>query len=93
MPAKSVFPAIPLPRAWPSHVRSAILHAIATAQFALVHARSWAAESLNPRLRQAVKLDQAKQEIALLKEQMRILNARMESIPPQRRPYYPPTER
>jgi hypothetical protein len=29
MPAKSVFPVIPLPRTWPSHFRSAILHAIA----------------------------------------------------------------
>jgi hypothetical protein len=93
MPAKSTFLAIPLPRAWLSRIRSAILHAIALAQFALVRARSWASESLNPRFRQLAELDQAKQEIALLNEHIRMLNARMESILPQRWPYYPPAER
>ena len=93
MPVQPSRPAIPLPRAWPSCVQSAILHTIALAQYALVYARSWAADSINPRLRQMAELDQAHQEIALLSEQIRILNARMESIPPQRRPHYPPTER
>ena len=34
----------PLPRNWPRSVRSAVLHAIALAQFAIVYTRSWAAE-------------------------------------------------
>jgi transposase InsO family protein len=93
MPAKSIFPAIPLPRAWPSQIRSAILHAIALAQFALVRTRSWTANNTDPQLRHLADADQARQEIALLNEQIRILKAHMESIPVQRRPHYPPVER
>jgi hypothetical protein len=33
MPGKSAYPAIPLPRSWPSRVKSAILHVISLAQF------------------------------------------------------------
>lgn len=83
----------PLPKNWPRWVKSAILHAIALAQFALVYAHSWAADSINPRLRRKANADQADQEITLLCEQLRIVNARMASIPPHRRPQYPPTER
>ena len=44
-------PRIPLPRGWTSHVRSAVLHVIALAQYATVYTRSWAANSLNMRVR------------------------------------------
>jgi hypothetical protein len=62
-------------------------------QYALAHARSWTANSTNPRLRHLADADQARQEITLLNEQIRILNARMESIPAQHRPHYPSVER
>ena len=55
MPAKPSFPAILLPRAWPSRVKSAILHAISLAQYVIVYTRSWAVDSTNPRLRMARK--------------------------------------
>ena len=93
MPAKSSSPTIPLPRSWTSRVKSAILHAISLAQFTMAHTRGWAANSPNSRIRLKADLDRAHQEIALLREELRILNARMAQLPPHRRPYYPPTAR
>jgi putative transposase len=63
------------------------------AQQTLAHARGWGANCTNPRVRINTELDQAKQEIALLQEQLRINQTRMESIPPNRRPNYRPHER
>ena len=80
-------------RAHPSCVKSAVLHVISLAQFALAHTRGWAANCPNARIRLKAELDRAKQEIALLREQIRIKDARMASISPQCRPHYPPTER
>ena len=36
---------IPLPRGWPQCVKSAMLHVISLAQFALAHTRGWAVNS------------------------------------------------
>jgi predicted RNA polymerase sigma factor len=66
---------------------------ISLAQYTVAYTRGWAVDSTNPRLRVRGELDQADQEIALLWEQMRIQNVRVELIPPHRRPFYPPTER
>ena len=93
MPAKSASPVIPLPRAWPSHVKSAILHVISLAQFTITYTRGWAADSVNTRVRFKAERDRALQDNALLREEMRIKDARMARIPPHRRPLYPPTER
>ena len=93
MPAKSSPLIIPLPKNWPSRVKSAMLHAISLGQFALAYSRAWAANSPNARVRLKAELDRAKQEIALLREEMRIKDARMATIPPHRRPHYPPTQR
>jgi len=86
---------IPLPALenWPRRVKSALLHVITLAQHALVYTRSWAANSCNQRVRQAAKLDQLEQEIALLREESRIKDARMARILPGERPHYQPTER
>ena len=40
-----------LPTSWPRSVRSALVHAVALAQYAVVYTRSWAAESRNTRVR------------------------------------------
>ena len=45
MPAKSASAEIPLPRGWPSRVKSAILHVISLAQFTAAYTRGWAANS------------------------------------------------
>jgi hypothetical protein len=59
----------------------------------MIYTRDWAVHCKNPHVRLKAELDQAHQEIALLREQIRILKARMEAIPPSSRPNYPPTER
>ena len=91
MPAKPSSPEIPLPRGWPSRVRSAILHVISLAQFTLAYTRGWAANSPNSRIRLKAELDRALQEITLLREEVRIKDLRMAQILPHRRPYCPPS--
>ena len=93
MPAKPSSPEIPLPRGWPSCVKTAILHVISLAQFTLAYTRGWAANSPNSRIRLKAELDRALQQIALLREQLGIHKLRMAQLPPHRRPYYRPTER
>ena len=86
-------PRIPLPKQWPSRVRSGVLHAISLAHFSLTYTRSWAANTWNARIRLKQENDRLRQELALLHEEMRIKDARMLRIPAQRRPHYPPIER
>ena len=90
---KAEDPRIPLPKSWSTHVRGAILHVISLAQFATAHTRSWAANSVNTRIRLQAERDHAVQEFALHREETRIKDARMASINPHRRPHYPPAER
>jgi predicted RNA polymerase sigma factor len=54
---------------------------------------SFQANRINERVRLKAELDRARQELALLKEEVRIKDARMARIPPPRRPHYPPSER
>ena len=61
--------------------------------FATAYTRGWAADSINTRIRLKAELDRAEQELALLREEMRIKDARMARLNPFRRPHYPPTER
>ena len=84
---------VPLPTGWPRRVRSAVIHAIALAQASLAHARSVAANSINARIRLKAEITQLRQEILLLREELRIKDSRMEQIPAQRRPHYAPVER
>ena len=93
MPAKPSSLEIPLPRGWPSRVKSAILHVISLAQFTLAYTRGWAVNSPISRIRLKAELDRAHQENAQLHEQLRIHKLRMSRLPPHRRPYYGPTER
>jgi hypothetical protein len=63
------------------------------AQYAAVYTRVWAANSVNTRVRLKAENDQLTQEVALLREEIRIKDARMARIDPHRRPHYPPTQR
>ena len=92
MPSEKT-PKIPLPKSWTGHVRFAVLHVISLAQYATVYTRSWAANSLNARVRLKAENDRLHQEVALLEEEIRIKDARTLQVSPQRRPHYPPTER
>ena len=84
---------IPLPKGWKKQVRSAVLHVLSLAQYAAAYTRGWAADSVNTRVRLKAELDRANQELLLLREEIRIKDARLARIDPHRRPHYPPTER
>ena len=86
-------PRIPLPKSWNKHVRSSLLHVISLAQFAVAYTRGWAANSINPRLRQKSQLQRLTAIVALLREEIRVKDARMARISPHRRPQYQPVER
>jgi putative transposase len=84
---------LPLPKAWSSRVRSAMLQVICLAQYATIYTRSWAANSCNARVRLQVQNDQLQQEVALVRAEIRLKDARMTCLAPARRPHYPPAER
>src|SRR5262245_59214907 len=84
MPKRAV--AIPLPKSWPAKVCAAMLHVVSLAKYAAVYTRSWAADSRNARVRLRADKDRLLHEVALLREEIRIKDARMVSLPPHRRP-------
>ena len=86
-------PRIPLPKGWQGCVKTAVLHAIALAHYAIVYARAWAADSINARVRLSAENDRLREERALLREELRIKDTRIAQIAPQRRPHYGPYER
>lgn len=84
---------IQIPKDWNKHVKSAVLHVISLAQYATAYTRSWAADSSNARMRLTAENERLDQEIALLREEIRIKDARLARVPAHRRPHYPATER
>ena len=83
----------PLLDGWCDHVRSAMLGVISLAQYAMAATRGWAVNSPIARLRLKAENDQLRQHVAFLTEELRIKDARMGRIAPQKRPQYAPTER
>ena len=88
---------VPLPRDWPARVKSAILQVISLANLAIFYSRSWAANSVNARVRLQAKLEQSRNDVSLLQEEIRIKDARMAHLDAHRRlhrrPHYRPMER
>ena len=82
-------PKIPLPKDWTGNVRSAILHVIGLAQYATAYTRSWSANSPNERMRLKTENDRLEAEVALLKEEIRIKDARILRWDSHKRPQYP----
>ncbi len=82
-----------LPAGWPQHARSAILHVVSLAQFALAYTRGWAVNSQVTRVRLRAENDRLRQQVAWLTEEIRIKDARMRLVVAQRRPHYAPSER
>jgi hypothetical protein len=76
----------PLPRGWTKHVKSALLHAISLASMALTVARS-------RRSGDRVQLKRVINEIALLKEELGIKDARWSRLSSWKRPRYTPIQR
>ncbi len=77
-------PRIQLPHTWNGHVRTAMLHVLSLAQYATVYTRSWAVDSMNGRVRLRAENDRLQQGMALMREELRIKDARMARIPPPR---------
>ena len=82
-----------LPKNWQHGVKAAVLHVIALAHVAIMHARGLAVNSPDARTRRAGDFQGALNEIALLEEELRIKDDRMAMIDPHRRPYYRPIGR
>ncbi len=84
---------IPLPRAWNRRTKAAVLQILALSHYAFT---AMVARAANERHRQArfrAEIDRLSRELALLREELRIKNARMERVSPHRRPHYTPLER
>ena len=84
---------LPLPKGWPRRVRSTVVQVISLAQTSLALTRGWASDSMNGPLRRRAEVGRLQQETRLLREEIRIKDARMQHLEPRKRPYYPPTER
>ena len=84
MRAKKDSSPIPFPKSWPLHVKSAVLHAISLAHYAIVHARGRAMDSIYSRVRLGAQIDRLRDERSLLREETRIKDLRMAQIPPQK---------
>ena len=76
-----------LPSGWAKNVKPGVLHVISLAHYAIVSARGWAANSINARVRLTAENDLLKQETQLLREELRIKDARVAKLNPRRRPY------
>ena len=84
---------VPLPKNWPASVKSLILQVISLAHLAIIYSRSWAANSVNARIRLQGKLERSQNEVSSLQEELRIKDARMGASGCPRRPHYRPVER
>ena len=82
-----------LPNHWPRHVRSAVVHALSMARVAFTATQARAENHFDARTRFQGTNDRLQRQVALLLEELRIKDARMERLPAQRRPHYPPIER
>lgn len=82
-----------VPNAWPRYVRSALVHAVSMANVAFTATRAHAANHFNARIRYQAENERLEREVALLREELRIKDARMERLSAQRRPHDPPIER
>jgi transposase InsO family protein len=86
-------PKVSLPKEWPRVAKSAILHAIGLAHLVVTHVRGWCADSPLRRVRLAAECERLRSEVAMLREELRIKDARLARIPARNRPHYPPAER
>jgi hypothetical protein len=85
------FPSSAVPKRWTRSVQTALVHVMSLAHYALVHTRSRAVNGRNHRARLAAKCDQLDHEVRLLRDEIRIKDARLVRIPADRRPHYAPT--
>ncbi len=89
----SIRQTVPLPKRWNKTVRSAVLQVLSLAHYAGVQACGKAAVSLSPMLRLKTENERLRREVELLREELRVKDALMSLLPPQRRPHYRPVNR
>ena len=84
---------IPIPEVWPPLIRKAILHAMALARYTMlgVHAHIHSGDSWD--LRMASEVQRRDDEIAMLREELRITQTRLDKIPARNRPHFQRHER
>ena len=82
-----------LPKRWPRHVRSAVIHAVSMADVAFIITQTRLANHFDARVRAQAENDRLRRHVALLEEELRIKDTRMDRLPAQRRPHYPAIER
>ena len=80
-------PRVPLPAEWPRVAKSAILHAVALAHLVVTHVHGWCADRQLRRVRLAAECERLRSEVALLREELRIKDARLARIPARNRPH------
>jgi hypothetical protein len=81
---------LPLPKNWPSYVRHAVLNVIGLVRIAMLVGRESLIKIGNVH---EARIHQLESEVAMLREELRINGARMQRVPPQRRPQYHSVER
>src|SRR5262245_14855507 len=84
---------IPVPKDWKSVVKRALLCAVGLERLALAEVRAGFEQALDPRARLVSKVSRLEEALALRDEECRILRARIERLPSQKRPHYPAVER
>ncbi len=93
MPPRCAQTALPLPRGWRKITRAGVLHAISVAAMAMTSAWTRASAKRSSRHRAFAEVDRLRTEIALLKEELEIKDARWARVPARRRPCYSPIQR
>jgi hypothetical protein len=73
MGRKNTSPVALLPKGWPDKVKTSVLHIISLAHFTFVFTRSWAANSVNERVRLKAECSRFERDVALQAEQLRII--------------------
>ena len=81
---------IPLPKDWSKSIRSAVLNIIGLLRIGMLAGREFLIREGDPNI---AKIHRLETEVAMLNEELRIIGARMERIPPHHRPHYLAVER
>jgi len=84
---------VPLPPSWPDHVKSAFLNALGMAHLGMTCVRGWCANSPVTQVGLKADNERLRSEVELLRQEMRIKDARMGRIPARHRPRYAPADR
>jgi transposase InsO family protein len=81
---------IPLPKNWSHSVRHSLLRVFGLVRMSMLAGREYL---IRKGLNSTAHIQRLETEVALLREESRILSSRMKRVPSQRRPQYSPIER